>query len=77
MDTQKEIVGGLYYQKAKPYLPVAYTPTQTRVQQHQRLEQGELLPVDAIGMGASPGHTDACTEAIKTIIVSFSVGQVE
>lgn len=65
LDTQKEIVGGLYYQKAKPYLPVAYTRNPNgRYSNIKDWNRGELLPVDAIGMGATLTHR-CVYEAIK------------
>jgi len=57
LDAQKEIIGGLYFQRLEPYLPVAYLRNPNgRYSNIKDWNRGELLPVDALGMGATLTH---------------------
>mgnify|MGYP002641831865 CR=1 FL=1 len=54
LDDRKEIVNGLYYQKSKEELPVAYMKTEfNHYEPITNWTRGELIPVAAAGMGAT------------------------
>lgn len=57
LDAKKDIISGLYYQKAEPYIPVAFN----RIENNRYIpiadwNRGEILPIDMAGMGATLVH---------------------
>ena len=57
LDTGFEVVSGLYYQKSPPYIPVAYRKLPNgRYKSIENWNRGELLPIDAAGMGCCLVH---------------------
>lgn len=70
LDTKKELVSGLYFQKNEKRLPVAYLQIGTnRYRPIKDWNRGELLPIDAAGMGACLVHRSV----FETIEKNFTV----
>jgi len=57
LEINKTLVSALYYAKYEPYQPIAYERLPTGMYRPlQEWERGEIVPVDAAGMGACLSH---------------------
>lgn len=66
LDNAKPLVCGLYYQKVEPYRPVAYWQLENnRYEPISNWERGEIVPIDAAGMGATLVHRSVYEEIEK------------
>jgi hypothetical protein len=64
----KTLVSGLYYGKNPPNPPIAYylyNGAVTPIDQERRWEKGEILPVDAVGMGCMLTHRSVFEDILK------------
>lgn len=69
LSVQKTMVSGLYYSKRPPHTPIAYT-------QHfpagyvpiKGWERGEIIPIDAAGMGALLTHRSVYTDIMDNYV---------
>ncbi len=63
LDTGKSLVSGLYYLRSKPFTPVAYLrQSDNRYRPLSEWERGEIVPVDAAGMGCCLVHRSVYEE---------------
>ena len=66
----KTLASGLYYGKHKPHPPIAYyredDGTYRPISDRTRWEVGEILPVDAGGMGCLLSHRSVYEDIVKT-----------
>lgn len=71
----RTLVSGLYYGKYDPHPPIAYTVYNgafTPIDKTIRWERGEIIPVDATGMGCMLTHRSV----YEDILANFKVFQV-
>lgn len=74
LNTDKQLVTALYYSKVPPFNPIAYTRNETGTYNPIKgWRRGEIIPVDAAGMGACLSHRsvyediqEQCTVVQKT-----------
>lgn len=73
----KTMVSGLYYGKNPPHPPIAYhlyNGAVRPIDQTRRWEKGEILPVDACGMGCMLTHRSVYEDIMNTHEVYQRVG---
>lgn len=70
LDSQKTLVSGLYYLKKKPFSAVAFW--RTKIGTYKPIKdwrRGEIVPVDAAGMGACLCHRSVFEDTQKKCLV--------
>lgn len=75
--TGKTMVSGLYYGKNPPHPPIAYYAFNNGfrpIDKQGRWEKGEILPVDACGMGCMLTHRSVFEDIKNTHVVLQEVG---
>ena len=77
LSTRKTLVSGLYYGKKEPNPPIAYyihNGAYCPLDKKRRWEKGELLPVDACGMGCMLTHRSVFEDINKNYSLFQYVG---
>lgn len=65
----KTLVSGLYYGKNPPHPPIAYVKyngAYTPIDKNQKWEKGEIIPIDAPGMGCMLTHRSVFEDILKS-----------
>lgn len=76
LDINKTMVSALYYSKRHPYTPIAYYRMKdgpqrglyASIEKGQPYERGEIIPVDAAGMGSLLTHRSVYEDIMKSYV---------